>query len=206
MALIHLQMNINESYYLNMNFTPLSISESLPFPLNTDDAFKILISLYLVLNLAIGSSLRLKILVFTKCHNFKENPINLFIWFDQLNGILQGINIIFTLFVLQLSFPLSDLIGKGGCNWMDLIGTLYLIGQTIWSSFIAIYRLLYIRFQRFFKNGLKQSKFALIASVFGNTFVILSACIQAYFDKGILYKICSHQSVTEVAILKVRNF
>ena len=159
-------MNINESYYLNMNFTPLSISESLPFPLNTDDAFKILISLYLVLNLAIGSSLRLKILVFTKCHNFKENPINLFIWFDQLNGILQGINIIFTLFVLQLSFPLSDLIGKGGCNWMDLIGTLYLIGQTIWSSFIAIYRLLYIRFQRFFKNGLKQSKFALISSVF----------------------------------------
>ena len=196
----------NESYSWSGNFEPLTEHESLPFPLNVEISTKIGISLYLILTFVIGCCLRSKILFFTYTQSIKENPINLFIWFDQLNGIFLGLNILYTLSVLHLPFPLIAIIGDEGCNWTDLMGTFYLIGQTVWSCLIAIYRILFIKYPHVFKYGIKESKFVILLSALGHVFIAHTAFTIAYFDKGILYKICTHQSVIEVIIIiKVNN-
>ena len=182
-------------------FKPLSLAESLPFPLSADFSIKLIIAIYLILNLLLGSLLRLNILLFARTQN--GNPINMFIWYDQLNGIFMGLNIIYTLIVLHLPYPLVNLIGNGACNWTDSIGSLYIFGQSVWSSFIAIYRVLYIRFQGVFNFGIKGSKFVKMLSLIGHLFVISASLTFAHTDKGILYKMCTHHSLEEIHIQKV---
>jgi len=185
------------------NFWPLSHHESLPFPLNAEYHNKVIIIIYLLTNLIFGSILRFNIILFTHSMNGSGNPINLFIWYDQLNGIFMAINIVYTITVLNVPFPLSSIIGDGVCNWADLIGSFYLFGQTVWSCFIAIYRMVYISFQRLFTCGIRTSKFVLGLSWLCHVFVISSAVTAAYCDKGILYKMCTHHSVEEIDILQV---
>ncbi len=184
-------------------FTPLDFSDSLPFPLNAETNTIILMTIYLSLNLLFGSLLRFKILRYTKSLSVRENPINLFIWYDQLTGVVMALNIIYTLTLIQLPFPLASLTGDVFCNWTDLMGTLYLVSQGVWSCCIAIYRILCIKFHGIFKNGIKESKFAFVLSLTGSLYIISSAGYIAYHDKGILYKLCSHHSIAEIEISKV---
>jgi len=79
----------------------------------------------------------------------------------------------------------------------------FIWSQAVWSCFIALYRMLYIKFQRLFQNGIKESRFAIVLSVIGYCFVTSLAGFLAHLDKGILYKLCSHHSVKEVDILNV---
>jgi len=184
-------------------FRPLPLNEQLPFPLNAGFHNKLLIIIYLITNFILGCLLRFNIISFTHSLNGNENPINLFIWYDQLNGIFMALNIVYTLTILHLPFPLSSIIGNDACNMADLIGNLYLFGQAVWSCFIAVYRVFYIRFQNLFSSGIKTSRFIFLLSFLGHTFIISSATTIAYYDKGILFKMCTHSSVEKVAILKV---
>lgn len=198
-------LTINHTYSLSAKFEPLNSSESLPFPLNGSILTKIVVTAYLLINFLIGCSLRSKIFAFTKTQKVKDNPINVFIRLDQINGIYMALNIIYTISVIYLEFPLSTLIGIEGCNWMDLLGTAYLIGQSTWSCFIAGYRVLYIKYQTFFKYGIKEKKFVILLTILGHLFIIYSSCLLAYFDKGISFKLCSHYSSIDLRILKVRK-
>ncbi len=184
-------------------FTPLEFSESLPFPLNAETNTIILMTIFLSLNLLFGSLLGFKILKYAKSLSVRENPINLFIWYDQLIGIFMAMNITYTLSLTHLPFPLASIIGDAACNWTDLMGNLYLVSQAVWSFCIAIYRTLYIKFHWVFKKGIKESKFAFILSLSGSLYIIASAGFLAYYDKGILYKLCSHHSVVEIEISNV---
>jgi len=184
-------------------FQVLPFSESLPFPLNADLSTKVLFTIYLISNLLLGGMLRSKILAFTKSLSIRENPINLFIWYDQLTGVFMGLNIIYTLTVMYLPFPLASIIGEAACNWTDLLGTLYLISQSVWSCFIAVYRLVYIKFQRILDIGIKKSNFAFMLSLLGYFGIITLAVFFAYYDKGILYKLCTHNSSQKIQILTV---
>jgi hypothetical protein len=202
MAAQNLFISMENQTFLAL-FKPLEFVDSLPFPLNCETTTIILITVYLSLNLLFGSLLRFKILMYAKSLSVKENPINLFIWYDQLIGIFMAMNITYTLTLIHLPFPLASIIGDAACNWTDLMGNLYLVSQAVWSFCIAIYRTLYIKFHWIFKNGIKESKFAFILSLTGSLYIISSAGFIAYHDKGILYKLCSHHSLVEVEISNV---
>ena len=192
---------VNSDGNVTSTFMPLSLSESLPFPLSAHFSVKLIIVIYLSVNLLLGSVLRFNILFFTK--TLDRNPINLFIWYDQLNGIFMGLNIIYTLIVLHLPYPLSSFVGFAACNWTDSIGSFYIFGQSVWSSFIAMYRVLYISCQSVFSVGIKGSRFVKILSLVGHLFVISASLTFAYKDKGILFKLCTHHSIAEIATMKV---
>ena len=68
-------------------FIPFKKPESLPFPLNQSTEVKFIIATYLVLIFTSGLKLRLKILKFLKMSDVKKNPINYFIWNDQVTKI-----------------------------------------------------------------------------------------------------------------------
>jgi hypothetical protein len=64
---------------------PFEVKDRLPFPLNAEFSVTMAIALYLYINLLLGGILRLKILTFTRLQSIQENPINLFIWYDQVS-------------------------------------------------------------------------------------------------------------------------
>ena len=179
-----------------------SLIESLPFPINLDFSTKIFTLVFLISNFILGFLLRVKIFKYLKNVNLKENHINYFVWNDQLNGLFLGLNIIYTSLVLFLPFPMSDFVGDEACNWADIIGAIYLEGQTVWSCFMAIYRVVFIKWQAFVKT-IGESNFVFALTIFSYCIIISFSVFMAYHDKGILYKMCTHHSVEEVIILNV---
>jgi len=190
---------------VNALFKPLPFSSSTPFPLNTNIYIKFFFVLYLLVLLVCGGTLKFKIFEFTRKMNFKDNPISIFNLQDQLNGIYLALNIIYTLTTVAVPFPLSTLLGDEVCNFADAIGTLYLCGQVIWSSTIAFYRFLFIKYQVIFSYGLKNITFLMFLSFFCHLFIIIVSVFLAYHDQGMLFKLCTHYSVEELDIMKVRK-
>lgn len=184
-------------------FETMPSDKSLPFPLNTGLVPRMVITLYLALSLLFGGVLRSEILRFIKSLSIRENPINLFTWYDQLFGGFMGLNIMYTLVVIHLPFPLASVIGEEACNWTDLMGTLYLVGQAVWSCLIAVSRILLIKNPNFFKKGIKESNFAFCFTLAGHIFIITCAGVFASYDKGTLYKLCTHRSVEGLRMLEV---
>jgi hypothetical protein len=181
---------------------PFSHVNSLPFPLKTDLTTKLILWGFLICNFKIGFVLRLKIFKYIKSVDLKENPINYFMWNDQMNGIFLGLNILYTSTVLFLPFPLSNFIGVEACNWADIIGAIYVAGQTVWSCFMAIYRVVFIKCPRFVKT-IGNSNFVVALTTCGYGIILSFAAFFSYHDKGILYKMCTQYSAEEVMIMNV---
>ena len=64
---------------------------------------------------------------------------------DQLNGFLLGFLIVIKILATVCSQPLSQLLGANFCYLFELSGTLYLSGSVVWTSFIAFFRVWYIK-------------------------------------------------------------
>jgi hypothetical protein len=192
--------NNDESFAAKLK--PFSFADSLPFPLNAHFRAKLIILGYLICNFTLGCVLRVKIWKYIKSVDIKKNPINYLMWNDQMNGVFLGLNILYTSTVLFLPFPLSNFIGDEACNWADIIGIVYLEGQTVWSCFMAIYRVSFIRYQRFVKT-IGDSNFVCALTIFGYGIIFSSTTFFAYHDKGILYKLCTQYSAEEVLIMNV---
>jgi hypothetical protein len=122
-----------------------------------------------------------------------------------MTGIFMGLNIALTLVFLQLPFALGSITGEGVCMWISLLGTLYFTGQIVWSFYIAICRVLFIKFQSLFKNGIKATTFVFCLSRVGFIYIALSGMFFAYFERGMLFKLCTHKSILEIQILDVSN-
>jgi hypothetical protein len=117
----------------------------------------------------------------------------------------MGLGILATLMFLYLPFALASIAGERVCRWTNLLGTLYFTSQTVWSFFIAIYRVLYIKFQSLFKNGIKETTFVFFLSNVGFLYIALSGMFFAFYDRGLLYKLCTHYSIQQIEILDVSN-
>ncbi len=72
---------------------------------------------------------------------------NIYCWMDQLNGIFSLVSIGAKLAAFLLPFPVASLTGSRSCTFIDLCGRLYLAGASVWSCYIGIYRVLYIKAQ-----------------------------------------------------------
>ena len=130
----------NKTYSSVSRFAPFSERLGLPTPLNQTSGVKILIVSLLIWDLLLGFYIRRKIINYLQSRDSKQNPINYFFWIDQVNGIFLGLNIIFTLVTILTPFPVSDIVGFEACNWVDVIGCIYLTGSTFWSFNIAMLR------------------------------------------------------------------
>jgi len=115
----------------------------------------------------------------------------------------MGLTIIFMLICMHLPFPLATIVGQDVCKWTTLLASLYFTSQTVWSFCIAFYRVLFIKFQSLFKHGIKETTFAFFLSHAGFLYIASSAAFFAYYDRGMLYKLCTHYSVWEIQILDV---
>jgi hypothetical protein len=123
-----------------LSFHPFDPSNGLPFPLNiTSSSSKRLLTAFLSFILLAGLQLKVSILSYLRTVNVKLNPINVYIWNDQLNGLILGFNIVSILIMTHLNFPMSRIVGSDFCNWFDVPGILYLSGATLWSCLISGY-------------------------------------------------------------------
>lgn len=177
--------------------------EELPFPLNTDYSVRISICAYLLITLVLGLILRFKIFVYLGSVDLKQNKINLLIFFDQLNGLLLGCVILFTLICTALPWPLISISSLDWCNWGDVFGCIYLAGYGAWSAVIGLFRIAYIRSNLCVKNY-GENKFLFLLVVYGLLSFYLGI-IFAYFDKGLGFKLCSHYSAEDVEVLYVSH-
>ena len=66
---------------------------------------------------------------------------------DQLNGLFAFISISAKLAAFILPTPVASFTGHRVCAIIDISGRLYLTGATTWSSYIGLYRVLYIKAQ-----------------------------------------------------------
>jgi len=203
MASLSMFISLDNQTSVMTSFKPLPFISSAPFPLNTEPTVRLFVVLYLLVILISGCSLRHKILRFTSTLSVKDNPLNIFVWQDQLNGLFLMANIMYTLTTILLSYPLSSFVGDELCNFADMIGILYITGQTVWSCLIAIYRLMLIKYQNSFNYGIKDMKFLTSLLLFGHCLIIASSAVGAYVDKGLLYKLCTHYSVEDLNIKEV---
>ena len=112
-----------------VSFRFVKTIESRPFPMNLNCPLKFLISMTFILVLVFGLKLRLKIFKYLASNEARMKPINVLICIDQLNGLLQGISIIFKVVAFNLEIPLSNVLGATFCEWVDLPASFYLVGM-----------------------------------------------------------------------------
>jgi hypothetical protein len=190
----------------SLSFEFFQRSNSLPFPLNQCFLFRAGIFLFFLLNLICGSSIRIQIFNFLRASETSTNPINYFIWVDQLNGLVLGLNIVYTITCIILPFPLNDLVGPDICNFADLFGCLYLAGSSIWSCTIAVYRILYIKATQFVRLSIGEWNLIVLLLSVGFSVIVPSSIFISFIDKGIGYRLCTHHSMQDLEILKVTIF
>ena len=118
-------------------FHPFDSAKGLPFPLNISSRSKLILTSFLTIILISGLKLRLSILSYLKTIDVKLNPINVYIWNDQLNGFILGFNIVGIILMTNLPFPIGVFVGSDLCNWFDVPGILYLSGASLWSCLIS---------------------------------------------------------------------
>ena len=131
-------------------FLPISQTNGLPFPLYLNFLWKIIISSIQLCVLFVGIKLRVLILRYMLSTETRR-PINSLIWIYQINGIFLGIGLIFKIILILSPVPLGHMIGESFCDWLTLPGCIYIVGVTLWSSFIAFFRIVYIKAQRWLK-------------------------------------------------------
>ena len=72
-------------------------------------------------------------------------PINSLIWIDQLNGLKLAYCLLTRMAFIVSPVPLSSLLGQNFCKLSCFVAYLYITGSFVWSCFIAVYRVLYIK-------------------------------------------------------------
>ena len=74
-------------------------------------------------------------------------PINYLICLDQIIRVFSILNILRKMAALMLDQSLETILGGTFCWWFDFFGQVDITGATIWSAYIALYRVLYIKAQ-----------------------------------------------------------
>ena len=131
----------------------LQVSGKLPFPLSLPYFARIIIALILFTVLLIGLKLRLQIISYLKNQDVKGTPINTLLWIEQLLSFISSLNILNGIFGLLLPVPMKSIFGEKFCRWLPLIPAFALTGSVIWSCLLAIYRILFIKFETWVKFG-----------------------------------------------------
>ena len=83
------------------------------------------------------------------------------------------------------------------------LGQMYLAGANVWSSLIALYRILYIKAQTWVRLHFGDETFLKILLVSGVTLSFVISCLLSSFDhEGVNIKLCTRLSSESIDILQ----
>ena len=195
----YLQDNISTA----VSFSPLSDQDGLPFPLYLHPVWKVLLAITLIFTLIKGTRLRKIIIDYIISPESKLGPINYLIWVDQINSIFLGINVLFRIILFLSPIPISTLIGSEICNFTEFIFLIFLAGSYAWSCYIALFRVLFIKAQKWLTDSIGIKNLLWIMLIAGTAQILFFANIILYIDEdSFLKKICYHLSLNDVIIMQ----
>jgi len=194
---------IGLNYEVFVTFKPFDNYEAFPFPLYLNFGFKALLSAFSMLIFFFGIKQRIFIFRYLKTVDTKK-PMNILILIDQINGLLLGFGIIFKIIAILSPVPLSNLFGNSFCQLTALPGCMYTVGKIVWSCFVALLRIVYIKAQSWLKFTIGEKSLVYPMLLFGVTLVLSVAFLLVKFDnKNAVKKICLHHSDKYIDILEV---
>ena len=86
---------------------------------------------------------------------------------------------------------------------MDVIVTLYIGGAHIWSCYLALFRVLYIRSQKWLTNTFGVKNLLNLMLVTGALQTVTFSALLVYWDdESSALKMCKHYSFSDLEILK----
>jgi hypothetical protein len=92
------------------------------------------------------------------------------------------------------------------CNWIDLPSCLYIVGAVVWSSLIALYRVLFVRAQNWMRDRIGKRKLFKVMLVIGIVLILIFSFLLAIFDsKNTTERMCFHYSIDDVNIIMDYN-
>jgi hypothetical protein len=156
-------------------FHPFNDSDGLPFPLYINGYWKALISTVLLCTLIEGTRLRIVILSYLSSPDTKLGSVNYLIWIDQINGFFLGYTIVARIMFIVSPYPVSDLLGFDFCKLNVFFISVYLSASNVWSCFIAIFRVVFIKAQNWLSTQIGEINLLKIMIGFG------SFSMQQYF-------------------------
>jgi hypothetical protein len=184
-------------------FHPLSDNDGLPFPLNLQLIWKILLVAILLVNLVQGSRLRGTIVAYIKSPESNLGPINYLIWVDQINGMMYALIVLVRIVYIIYPYPISSIFGLEFCQVMNFVSGIFVAGSYTWGCCVAIFRVLFVTFQNSL-NGRIGTEFLLNAMLFlGMVQIFAYSTTSLIFDDEVPgFKMCTHLSSEDQKIFQ----
>ena len=185
-----------------VNFYPLDDSNGLPFPLNLQTIWKLILSISLLLTLIQGTRIRVGIICYINSPESTLGAINYLIWIDEINGVLLGFSIATRILFVLSPCPISYLLGSDFCRVIEFVATVYIMGMTTWGSYIALFRVLFIKAQTWLKKGIGVGNLLWLLLTLGVLQNILIGVISLYADdESIVKRFCNPLSIEDIEIM-----
>ena len=187
-----------------ISFTAFSDeNSSLPFPLNLGIFWRLFISAVLVIIFFHGIRFRLQIVSYIRCPETKMNEVNILYCLDQINGLFLAVMLACGICFTLLTVPVAKLIDPSVCYLNGISHGLYLSGTFIWRCCIAIYRVLFIKAQRWMTDKMGQRNLLGVMIVFGLALMTGYTNVSATFNRYSYSKrSCNRWSDEDVDIIK----
>ena len=174
----------------------------LPFPLNQNIYWRLLMSTTLVAILVQGLKKRLLIAAYLRSPEVKFNPPNLLFGLDQICGIFLALGISFRIVFNLLPEPLSTLTDPSVCAFSELISGLYISGTISWRCNMAIFKLLYVKGHRWLKNSTGANNILGIQVTVGLCIMVSFSSIMINGDRdSYIKRSCYHKKTADLEIL-----
>ena len=181
----------------------LQFSGNQPFPLSLPYFARIIFALFLFLVLLIGLTLRRKIISYLRNQDVKGTPINTLLWIEQVLSLVSGLNILNGIFALLLPVPLKSIFGENFCRKLPLVPAFSLTASIVWSCLLALYRILFIKFDTWVKFGIGEKRLLRICVFLGVVAQVSCSFLLFYFDEeNLTVKICSFYSSEDLRIIR----
>ncbi len=198
--------HFGESEYSKNQSKPLIFyyKEDFPFPLSMQYPVRLTFGIAILLIVFGGLSLRRMIFKYLGSPDAKLNHINSLIWIDQLCGLVSGtLNLIYGSSTLILPMSLRSILGSQFCNWIPFGPCINLTGSIIWSTIIAVYRILYIKAQQWVKYKVGEELLLKIMIFLGVFLQLALSVVIFYFDdESLVGKLCNHFSSDDLEIFQ----
>ena len=200
---IFINYEVRYSNQTFIHFFPLADFDGLPFPLDLPLFWKIILAFSLLFVLIKGAKLRLTIVSYLKSPETKLGPINYLILIDQINGLFLAVNIIVRIGFILSPEPISEVLGIKFCYFANFSGAVYIGGGCIWSCYISLFRVLFIKGQSCWKKIISVKNLLRFLITVGGIQIIAFAVLFLLFDeKNSTMKMCTHSSNMDIDILE----
>ena len=175
-----------------------------PFPIGLSISLRLIIVAMLLVTLTVGIALRKQIINYLNFYSAKQKPVNFLIWIEHCNEMLSCVIITHGIFVLIYPYPPRKVFGDKFCHWFQLIPAVVLTGSVVWSCLLALYRIIYIKFETFVKFGIGERRLLLMFVFIGITLQAVSSYSLFISDEeNLTVKLCNHYSTEDIQILKM---